>query len=177
MGWKYAIHAERITVPHRLVVEQPDSLSFDHGVFAALAATAVHAVDRGTHLGNEKTLVVGLGLVGQLVLQLARAHSRSIVGVDPISMRRGIASQCGADHVVKSVEEAPLIGYDRAYICLSGEATTTLDQTIRAIGRAGDGQPRGAIIMVGRFDAKVSLRSRDGQCGLQIRVKMRCRLP
>jgi len=172
MGWQQAIHAERIVVNKRLVVPLPDTVSFQEGVFAGLAATGVHAVHRATQEGGERVLVVGLGLVGQLVAQLARPLSSKVVGIEPIQNRRETAIRCGIDAVYGDFADLPDGRFDRIYLCISGEATSVIQNAIDRIARMADLQPRGVIIAVGRFEGKVSFEPEMGN--VDFRYAARC---
>jgi predicted dehydrogenase/threonine dehydrogenase-like Zn-dependent dehydrogenase len=82
-GSAYATHAEVISVPASLVTPVPDGLSFDEAAFATVGAIALHGF-RLSNAGVADTLVVvGLGLVGQIAIQIAAAAGCRVLGVDP----------------------------------------------------------------------------------------------
>ncbi|WP_395175444.1 zinc-dependent alcohol dehydrogenase [Roseibium alexandrii] len=172
IGWQQAIHAEHIVVNKRLVVPLPDDVSFQEGVFAGLAATGVHAVHRANQEGEERVLIIGLGLVGQLVAQIARPLSSKVVGLEPIQSRREIAAKCGIDAVYAGFADLPDGRFDRIYFCISGEATLAIQNAVSRMTRMADLQPRGVIVAVGRFDAKVSFAPEMGN--VDFRYASRC---
>jgi threonine dehydrogenase-like Zn-dependent dehydrogenase len=70
------------------------------GVFSQIGAIALNVVlDADIHLG-ETVAVFGLGVVGQIVAQLARLSGARVVAVDKIGRRRELAGQLGAWQVL-----------------------------------------------------------------------------
>ena len=70
------------------------------GIFSHIGATALNGIlDSAIRLG-ETVAVFGLGVVGQLVAQLARLSGAEVIGVDLLSLRLDVARQVGIDHVV-----------------------------------------------------------------------------
>ncbi len=74
------------------------SMDARHGVFLALGGVALNGIlDGNVNLG-ETVVVFGLGVVGQLLVQMLRASgAATIVAVDPIEERRKLAQRAGAD--------------------------------------------------------------------------------
>jgi 2-desacetyl-2-hydroxyethyl bacteriochlorophyllide A dehydrogenase len=70
------------------------------GVFSQIGATALNVVlDADIHLG-ETVAVFGLGVLGQLVAQLARLNGAEVIAVDPNADRRETAAALGAAHTL-----------------------------------------------------------------------------
>ena len=80
--------------------ESARRVPFEHACFATLGSIALNAV-RTADVGlGDVVAVIGLGLVGQLVAQLARLQG-AVVHRDRSQARaRGACRQLGADHVV-----------------------------------------------------------------------------
>ncbi|HEX5708890.1 MAG TPA: bi-domain-containing oxidoreductase [Pyrinomonadaceae bacterium] len=94
-------HAETILVGRNLAARVPERLSFEHASFATLGSIAMNAVrTSGVGLG-ETVAVIGLGLVGQLVAQLARLQGAVVVATDLRAERVRLASELGADYGVE----------------------------------------------------------------------------
>jgi predicted dehydrogenase len=81
-GAGYACHAEWIVVPRNLVHRVPDGLPLEQAAFATLGAIALQGVRRASLQIGECAVVVGLGLIGSLVIQIARAAGARVVGFD-----------------------------------------------------------------------------------------------
>ena len=65
-------HGETILTGRNLVARVPDGVPFEHACFATLGSIAMNAVRIGERTSGNIVAVIGLGLVGQLVAQLAR---------------------------------------------------------------------------------------------------------
>ena len=81
-GAGYANHAEFNVVPASLVVPVPDDVPLEAAAFATLGAVSMHGFRQGAMQLGEVAVVIGLGLVGQLLLQFLRAAGIAAVGID-----------------------------------------------------------------------------------------------
>ncbi len=96
-GGGYANHAEYNLVPRNLVAAVPAGVPAEHAAFATVGAVALHAV-RLTHCTlGETTVVIGLGLLGQLAVQLLKAAGCAVIGFDPSEARCALARELGCD--------------------------------------------------------------------------------
>ncbi|TKT03268.1 bi-domain-containing oxidoreductase [Streptomyces lasalocidi] len=95
-GNEHALHAELNWVPKNLYTPVPDGLAPRHAAFGTVGSIALQGVRQGeSHLG-EVALVIGLGLIGQLVVQLLAASGVRVVGADPDPARCELAERLGA---------------------------------------------------------------------------------
>ncbi len=108
-GAGYAVHAEIAAVPRLLVARIPASsqadgqdVSFDEAAFATLGAVALHGVRTSEAKLGEIVAVIGLGLMGQITVQLLKAAGCRVVGMDIDASRAGLARDLGADAVSSS---------------------------------------------------------------------------
>lgn len=81
-GLGYANHAECVYVPRNLAVRVPDGVTFDQAAFATVGAIAVQAVRQAETEFGQTVLVIGLGLVGQIVSQVCLAAGCRVFGMD-----------------------------------------------------------------------------------------------
>ena len=95
-GNEYALHAEVNWVPVNLCVPVPDGVSPPLAAFATVGAIAMHGVRRAEAQLGETACVIGLGLVGQLVVQLLAAAGVRVVGLDVERDRCSLAEAGGA---------------------------------------------------------------------------------
>lgn len=108
------------------------------GIFSHIGATALNGIlDASLRLG-ETVAVFGLGVVGQLVGQMARLSGAEVIGVDLLPERRAIAEDLGA-RLVLSADESPAerikdaTGGRGADICIEASGSyRALHQAIRA---------------------------------------------
>ena len=93
-------HAETILTGRHLTARVPDDVAFEHACFTTLGSIAMHTV-RTAQIGiGDHVAVIGLGLVGQLVAQLARLQGAVVTGIDLKPRRLDLALQMGAHHAV-----------------------------------------------------------------------------
>ena len=96
-GAGYASHAEVNFVPRNLVVPVPDSVSLQHAAFATVGAIALQGFRRSEMQVGETACVIGLGLIGQLLVQILKAAGIKVVGVDLSGERCALAIHQGCD--------------------------------------------------------------------------------
>ncbi len=76
----------------------PDDLSFADGSLVEPAACVVKSLRKSGLQGGESVFIIGLGIMGQLHVALARqANAGQIIGTDFVAYRREKARQLGAD--------------------------------------------------------------------------------
>jgi len=95
-GNEHALHAELNWVPKNLYVRVPVGVDPKHAAFGTVGSIAMQGVRRGEPQLGELALVIGLGLIGQLVVQLLVAAGVRVVGVDPDPSRCSLAESLGA---------------------------------------------------------------------------------
>jgi predicted dehydrogenase/threonine dehydrogenase-like Zn-dependent dehydrogenase len=95
-------HGETILVGEKLAVKIPDAVPFEHACFATLGSIALNGVRIAEIALGEKVAVIGLGLVGQLVAQLARLQGASVLAIDLKPQRVELAHRLGADHAMQA---------------------------------------------------------------------------
>lgn len=105
-GVGFASHAEVLSVPKNLCVHLPDQVSFEAGAFGTLGAIALQGVRLAEPTLGESVVVIGLGLVGQLTVQLLKANGCRVFGLDLDPARVALAIELGADRAIVSNEEA-----------------------------------------------------------------------
>lgn len=144
-------HAESIVTGRNLVAKIPDSVSFDHAAFATLGSIALNAIRTAQVAVGDRVAIIGLGLVGQLTAQLARAQGAQVMAIDVRLARVRVAVELGADfgipaddslaNQLRSITEGK--GADVVILCAasksSGPALTALEIC----------RDRGQIVVVG----------------------------
>ena len=96
-GGGYANHAEFVLLPHNLCAKVPKNVGLDEAAYATLGAIALQGVRQTEPTLGEVVAVIGLGLVGQLTVQLLKANGCSVVGIDLDPVAVNLARECGAD--------------------------------------------------------------------------------
>jgi len=82
----------------------PDSVSFEAGALLEPVACAVKAIRRARITPGDRVLVIGLGVMGLILLKLAKLAGAETVGSDFIFERRQKALDNGADQVIDPVQ-------------------------------------------------------------------------
>jgi polar amino acid transport system substrate-binding protein len=101
-GVGFASHAEVLSVPKNLCVHMPEPVTFEEGAYGTLGAIALQGVRLAEPTLGESVVVIGLGLVGQLTVQLLKANGCRVFGLDLDPGRVALALELGADSAVVS---------------------------------------------------------------------------
>jgi predicted dehydrogenase len=96
-GAGFANHAELNAVPENLVCLVPDAVPLDQAAYATVGAIALQGLRLSAPSLGEVAVVVGLGLIGQLAVQLLRANGCRVLGIDPDAQRVKQALDLGAE--------------------------------------------------------------------------------
>ncbi len=102
-GAGHAVHAEFACIPRLLVARIPSqAVSFDEAAFTTLGAVALHGVRNAEVKLGDIVAVIGLGLLGQLTVQILKAAGCCVLGMDISTDRADLALRLGADAVSTS---------------------------------------------------------------------------
>jgi predicted dehydrogenase/threonine dehydrogenase-like Zn-dependent dehydrogenase len=102
-GAGHAVHAEFACIPRLLVAKIPsDAVSFDEAAFTTVGAVALHSVRLADAKLGDTVAVIGLGLLGQLTVQILKAAGCCVLGMDISAERAQLALRSGADAVSSS---------------------------------------------------------------------------
>jgi predicted dehydrogenase/threonine dehydrogenase-like Zn-dependent dehydrogenase len=145
-------HAEYVRVPHTLAARIPDGVSFEAAAFAPVAAIGLHGLRLAEPTLGETVVVYGLGLIGLLTVQLARAAGCKVIGIDRAPARVAMAERWGATGVAaedgRDIADAVrgLTKGDGADIVLLTLATDSDEPVHNAAEMA---RKRGRLVLVG----------------------------
>ncbi len=152
-GNEHALHAEVNWVPKNLYAPVPDGLAPRHAAFGTVGSIALQGVRRGESQLGDVALVVGLGLIGQLVVQLLAASGVRVVGADPDPERCALAERLGAaacgDPASPAVEQAVAeltggMGADQVYLAAGGGSNQPVELAARL------SRDRGRVVDIGK---------------------------
>ena len=108
-GAGFANHAEYNFVPKNLVVKLPEAVSFEDASCATVGSIAMQGVRQCDLRLGESVAIIGLGLLGMLALQMAKASGCRVIGFDPNPERCKLALELGADVAVsEGLEDAAM---------------------------------------------------------------------
>jgi predicted dehydrogenase/threonine dehydrogenase-like Zn-dependent dehydrogenase len=126
-GAGYAVHAEFACVPRLLLVKLPSTSNvlFEDAAFTTVGAVALHGIRMAEAKLGDVVAVIGLGLIGQLTVQLLKAAGCHVLGMDINPVRAELASQLGADGVSIAAPEF-------RHLCLSQSGGNGVDAVLIA---------------------------------------------
>lgn len=149
-GADYANHAEFVAVPRNLVVKIPANVSDEEAAFTTVGSIALQGVRLAEPLLGETFLVVGLGLLGQIAVQLLKANGCNVIGtdLDPALVTR--AEGYGAVGVPPGGDVASICnaltgghGMDGVLVC-AGTSSNAIIELCGAVTRE-----KGRVVVVG----------------------------
>jgi 2-desacetyl-2-hydroxyethyl bacteriochlorophyllide A dehydrogenase len=98
--------AELVAVPDSHVFHVPDAIDARTAPMVQVLTTCVHAQRQVDIFPDESVAVMGLGVTGQLHVQLAKARGARVIGVTRSADRRALAETLGADVTIAGGEQA-----------------------------------------------------------------------
>jgi predicted dehydrogenase/threonine dehydrogenase-like Zn-dependent dehydrogenase len=101
-GAGFAVHAEIVAIPKNLVAKIPDGVTFEQAAYTTLGSIALQGVRQADMRLGETVAVVGLGLLGQLAVQMLKASGCIVIGMDINEILFDRAKQYGCDYVCNS---------------------------------------------------------------------------
>ncbi len=157
-GAGYANHAELNFVPKNLVARIPEGVSYEEAAFTTVASIALQGIRLADVQLGERIAVVGLGLVGQITVQLLKAAGCRVLGMDIDSFVITKAQESGADFAINNSSEnvgAIVASFTNGYgvdVTLI-TASTPSDGPIELAGEIT--REKGRVIVVGGVGLKV----------------------
>jgi predicted dehydrogenase/threonine dehydrogenase-like Zn-dependent dehydrogenase len=151
-GAQCAYHAETICVPRNLCVPMPEELDWEGASTVTLGAIALQGVRRAQPTLGESFVVVGLGLLGQLTVQLLKANGCRTIGVDLDRERVELARSLGLDVGVTPADGSDVdqvarltdgIGADGVIITAATASDAVVSAAFRMCRR------KGRVVLVG----------------------------
>ncbi len=151
-GQDYASHAEVVLIPQNLCTRLPEGVALEHAAFSTLGAIALQGVRQADARVGEVVAVIGLGLVGQLTVQILKAAGCVVLGIDVSEAACELAKACGCD----AVALRPRDDVERIAAKLSSEfgvdaviitASAPTNDPVELAGKIC--RERGRVVMVG----------------------------
>lgn len=145
-GSQDAHHADIVAVTRSLTCRLPDGLDPNAAAFVAPGGVAVEAVRRTDCRLGESVMIFGLGLLGRIAAQVAKAAGLTVIGFETSSDRREAAQQVGIANVMDPTAEAARdfvmdrtegFGADAAILSLVSDSSDPVNQALRLTRRGG----------------------------------------
>jgi L-iditol 2-dehydrogenase len=146
--------AEYVTAPTTNVFGLPASIDGRTAPMIQVLTTCLHAQRQIDIFPSEYVVVLGLGVTGQLHVQLAKARGATVIGVTRSAEKRELAGHLGADLTIPGGDRA----VDQVRAATEGrgadvviETTGVLSQVSDAVNMARSG---GRLLLFGIITAK-----------------------
>jgi predicted dehydrogenase/threonine dehydrogenase-like Zn-dependent dehydrogenase len=96
-GGKDAVHADVVSVDVNLCVKVPKVVSLKHAAFTTLASIAMQGIRQTELTLGSNCVIIGLGLIGQITIQLLTAAGIKSFGIDVDEQQVNAGLLSGAD--------------------------------------------------------------------------------
>lgn len=143
-------HAGICYIVRNLFVKLPDSVDLREAAFTGLGGIAIQAVRRAELSFGETAVVMGLGILGQLIARICDAAGYRVIATDLLPSRLKFAREAGitalnaSEDVIETVKDATEgHGADAVLICVATDSAEPIAQALEMIRLSG------RIVMVG----------------------------
>lgn len=121
--------AEYCAVNERQVYKLGDHTTFEQGAMTEPVACCLHGIDMCEIRPGHQVVVIGGGMIGLLMLQLARlAGAAKVALLEPVESKREVGKQLGADVCIDPIHE-------NVSECLKAAGMTWVNTVIECVGR------------------------------------------
>lgn len=143
-GRDFASHAEIVRIPELLCIPIPDDIDLDSAAFVMVGAIALHSVRCAEPTLGETVAVVGLGLLGQLSVQILKAAGCKVIAIDPVAKKRDLAMHLGANVALGPDEVSPGKSHAADHVILTAASDSAPLELAAQLARG-----KGRIVAVG----------------------------
>lgn len=151
-GAQSAHHAEMIRVPRNLVVPIPEGLQYPEASTVTLGAISLQGVRRAQPTLGETFVVIGLGILGQLIVQILRSNGCRVIGTDLVRSRIKLAKDLGLDIGIHPEDEKDVehvmrvtdgVGADGVIVTAATDSDSVISTAFKMCRR------KGRVVLVG----------------------------
>lgn len=153
-GAPYVGHRAFLSVPQTLAAKVPDSVKLEQAAMAGLGAIAIHGLRQGELHFGEVCVVVGLGIYGQLIAQIAKNAGMVVLGLNRSLPRADLLHTvadipCFTDE--KELHKEIMArtnnkGADAVFLCAGGKQSPLTNQSFTWL------RDRGTSVIVGDIE-------------------------
>ena len=156
-GAGQANHADYVSVMRNLVARLPKGCPIDLAASTTIGAIALQGVRRASPLLGDRVAVIGLGLIGQITLQLLKANGCRVIGLDLDPGRVARARERGLDAGTSDPAEFTALvrdltgghGADRTIMTAATRSDAVINTAMDVTRR------RGVVVIVGDVSLNV----------------------
>lgn len=156
-GAGYANHAEIITVPKLLAAKVPAGVPAEQAAFATVGSIAMQGVRQAQIELGSSVAVIGLGLIGQITIQLLKAAGARILGLDvnPALLDRALELGCDAAlpsskaSIASALAFSRGLGFDSVIITAGTSSNEPVELSMHLARK------RGTVVVVGAVSMNI----------------------
>ncbi|MEH7179710.1 zinc-binding dehydrogenase [Neobacillus vireti] len=143
-GAPYVHHDEYLLVPKTLYAKVPESVDPKEAALAGLGAIAIHGLRIANLHFGETVVIVGLGVLGQLIAKIANAAAYNVIAYDlhesRVEMLQG--EKIKSFSTIEEMEEAIRVetkshGADAVLLCAGGKRSPLTQECLKWIRNKG----------------------------------------
>ena len=150
-GVPYVQHAEYLLVPKMLYTKVPTNVKPKDAALAGIGAIAIHALRVAKLQFGETIVIVGLGLLGQMIAKIANAAAYNVITYDVHENRssmlyeeKNIKSFSNQEEMEAEIQSTTKSnGADAVLLCLGGKRTPVTHESLKWI------RNKGKVVIVG----------------------------
>ena len=150
-GAPYVGHMEQLVVPETLVAKCSAGVLPQHASFAAHGTIAIHAIRQGQLQFGESVVIIGLGVLGQMIAKICAAASYDVICYEPNEKRAEMLKHTPGIEVFSDLMkmEQHLLdftngqGVDAVLLCAGGKHSETTPRSLQWVRK------QGRIVIVG----------------------------
>jgi predicted dehydrogenase/threonine dehydrogenase-like Zn-dependent dehydrogenase len=166
IGEGVATHAEYNAVPRNLVVRVPANVSLDAASSCAVGAIALNSIRQAKLELGESVAIIGLGVLGQLLVQLCRANGCRVIGVDlepgkcALAVQSGAEAACGPEMdeaVYHALRMSGGLGVDAVLLAVSTRDLGPIELAAMLV------RDRGRVVCIGKTAIELDYRTWFGK--------------
>jgi predicted dehydrogenase/threonine dehydrogenase-like Zn-dependent dehydrogenase len=166
IGEGLATHAEFNAVPRNLVVAVPLGVGLEAASSSAIGAIALQAVRQARLELGESVAIIGLGLLGQFLVQLCRANGCRVMGVDLDASKCRLALANGAEAATGASTDEALShaqrmtegrGVDAVLLTTSTRSNQPIEMAAQLV------RERGRVVCLGNTEIELDWRTWFGK--------------
>ena len=151
-GSGFANHADVVSIPENLAVKVIDKSFLKQSSLTTIGAIAMQGIRRADLKLGEKVCILGLGLIGQITVQLAKLSGCQVFGIDLNQKRIELAKKNGADFVfnVNEIDAKKELDFASFHYKMDSTIITAASKSGSVIDLAMDiTRRKGRVVLVG----------------------------
>ena len=166
IGEGVATHAEYNAVPRNLVVAAPAAVGLDAASSSAIGAITIQSVRQARLELGETVAIIGLGLLGQFLLQLCRANGCRVIGIDldaakcQLALQHGAEAACGPEGqeaLLAALRVSNGAGVDAVFLTTSTKSNQPVEMAAELV------RDRGRVVCLGNTEINLDWRTWFGK--------------